>query len=67
MQRFKVEDQVQLAHVLEEVVQALDKDVDEIKQGQRTLGRSGDDDEVERCVVAVGDERGRVVGLGLRC
>jgi hypothetical protein len=41
--------------------------VDEVQEGERAFGRGGDDDEVEGCVVAVGDERGRVVGLGLRC
>jgi hypothetical protein len=39
--------------------------VDQIQQRQRALGGGGDDDEVERGVVAVGDERGRVVGFGL--
>jgi len=37
----------------------------EVQQGERALGGCGDDDEVERGVVPVGYEGGRVVGFGL--
>jgi len=61
MQRFEIEDEVELAHILKETVEGLYEDLDEIEEGERRFGRGGDDDEVEGCVVAVGDERGGVV------
>lgn len=64
VQRLKVEDQIQLAHILKQPVQGLDVDLDQIDQREGRLGRGGDDDEVEGRVVAVGDERGDVVGGG---
>ena len=65
MQRLKVEDQIQLADVFEKAVEGFDEDLDQIEQGERGLRRGGDEDEVERCVVAVCDEGGGVVvGLG---
>lgn len=39
--------------------------MDQIQQRERAFGGCGYDDEIERSVVAIGDERGRVVGLGL--
>lgn len=69
MQRLKIENQVQLAHILKQPVQGFDEDLDEIEEGERGFGGGGDDDEVERGVVPVGDERGSVVvlltGLGV--
>lgn len=59
----KVEDEVELADVLKKTVKRLDVDLDEVHEGERGLGGSGDDDEVERRIVAVGDERRRVRGL----
>lgn len=67
MQRLKIEDQIQFAHILEKIIQALDEHVDQVQQRERAFCGSGDDDEVQRGVMAVRDERGRVVGLGLRC
>lgn len=65
VQRLKVEDQIQLAHVLEQAVEGLDEDLDQVEQGERGLGGRADDDEVEGRVVAVGDDGGRVgVGAG---
>ena len=65
MQRLEVEDEVQLAHVFEQAVEGLDEDLDQVEQGEGGLRRGGDEDEIERCVVAVGDEGGGVVvGLG---
>ena len=66
MQRLEVENQIQFTHILKEIVQALDKHVDQVQQRERALRRRRDDDEVQRGVVAVRDERGRVVRLGLR-
>lgn len=63
MQRLEVEDEVQLAHVLEQAVQRLDEDLDQVEQGERRLGGGADDDEVQRRVVAVGDDGGGV-GVG---
>ncbi|OAQ97517.1 hypothetical protein LLEC1_01948 [Akanthomyces lecanii] len=63
VQRLKVEDEVELADVLKELVERLDVDLDQVDQGERRLGRRRDDDEVERRVVAVRDERGHVVLL----
>lgn len=70
VQCLKVEDEVELAHVLEQAVQRLDVHLDNVDQGQRRLGRRRDDDEVQRRVVAVRYEgrdvvvwfRGRVRG-----
>ena len=59
----KVEDEVELADVLKEAVERLDVDLDEVHEGERGLGGGGDDDKVERRVVAIGDERGRVGGF----
>lgn len=61
MQGLEVEDEVELAHVLEQLVERLDVDLDEVQQGQRRLGRRRDDDEVQGRVVAVRDERRHVV------
>jgi len=38
MQRLEIENQIQLAHILEQVIQALDEDVDEVQEGQGALG-----------------------------
>lgn len=64
MQRLEIEDQIQLADVLEQPIQSLDIDLDEVDQGQRALGAGADDDEVQRGIVAVGDERGDIVVRG---
>lgn len=64
MQGLEVEDQIQLAHVLEQAVERLDEDLYQVEQGEGRLGRGADDDEVEGCVVAVGDEGGGVVVRG---
>lgn len=63
MQALKVEDEVQLAHILEQLVQRLDVDLDQVDQGERRLGGRGDDDEEERRVVPVRHQRGDVVVL----
>ncbi|KAJ8112807.1 hypothetical protein OPT61_g4912 [Boeremia exigua] len=63
VQRLEVEDEVELAHVLEQAVQSLDEDLDQVEQGQRRLGGGGDDDEVEGGVVALGAGAG---GRGAR-
>ena len=64
VQRLEVEDEVELAHVLEHAVEGLDKDLDQVQQGERGLGGGGDDDEAEGRIVAVGDEGGGVVVAG---
>ena len=53
MQCFKVENQIQLAHVLEEAIEGFDEDLDEVEEGEGGFGGGGDEDEVEGCVVAV--------------
>lgn len=63
VQALKVEDEVQLAHVLEQLVQRLDVHLDQVDQGQRRLCGGRDDDEEERRVVPVRHERGDVVLL----
>lgn len=63
VQALEVEDEVQLAHVLEQLVQSLDVHLDQVDQGERRLGGRGDDDEEERRVVPVRHERGDVVVL----
>lgn len=64
MQRLEIEDQIQFAHVFEQVIQAFDEDVDQIEESERRFCGGRDDDEVERCVVAVCYEGGRIVGFG---
>ena len=64
MQRLEVENQIQLADILEQAVEGLDEDLDEIEEGEGGFGGGGDEDEVEGGVVAVGDEGGGVVLLG---
>jgi len=61
MQRLKVEDQIQLAHVLEQAVQGFDEDLDEVEECEGRLGRRAYQDEVEGCVVPVGYQGGGVV------
>lgn len=65
MQRLEVEDQIQLAYVLEKTIEGLDEDLDEIKKRKGRFGGCRYDDEVESRVVAVGDE-GRCVVVGRR-
>ena len=64
MQGFEVEDQVEFAYIFEEAIERLDKDLDEVEEGERRFGGCADDDEVESCVVSVGNERWRVVVRG---
>lgn len=64
MQGLEIENQIELADVLEKAVKGLDEDLNEVEQREWRLSRGGDDDEVECCVVAIGDERGRVVVRG---
>jgi hypothetical protein len=69
MQGLEIEDQIQLADILKQAVQGLDIDLDEVDQGQRALGAGAYDDEIQRGIVAVGDEGRDVVvrcGRGLR-
>jgi hypothetical protein len=61
VQGLEVEDEVELAHVFEHAVEGLDEDLDQVQQGERGLGRGRDDDEVQRRVVPVRHQRGRVV------
>lgn len=55
MQRLEVEDQIEFTDILEQTVKCFDKDLNEIKEGKRRLGRGADDDEVEGCIVSVCD------------
>lgn len=61
MQRFEVEDEIELAHVLEQAIQGLDEDLDQVQQRQGRFGRGADQDEVEGRVVSVCDQRRGVV------
>lgn len=61
MQCLKIEDQVQLANILKQPVQRLNKNLYEIKKRERRLGGGADENEIEGCVVAVGDQGGGVV------
>lgn len=65
VQGLEVEDEVQLADVLEQLVQRLDVHLDQVQQGQGRLGGRRYDDEVQRRVVAVRHE-GRHVVVRLR-
>src|SRR5690349_1296481 len=64
MQRFEVEDEVELADIFKEAVERLHEDLDQIEKGEGRFGGGAYDDEVEGSVVSVGDERRRVVVLG---
>jgi hypothetical protein len=70
VQRLKVKDQIQLAHVLKQPIQRFHVYLDQIYQRQRTLRARADNDKVQRRIVAVGDE-GRYVVVrrrgGVRC
>lgn len=55
MQGFEAKDQIELADILEQSIEGLNKDLDEVQQGKRRLGRGGDQNEVECSVVSVGD------------
>ena len=63
MQRLEIEDQIQLAHVLEQSIQGFHEDLNQIQECKRRLGGGGDEDEVERGVVAVGHERWSIILL----
>lgn len=67
MECFEIENQVQLAHIFEKAVEGLHEDLNEIEESQRGLSRGRNDDEVERRIVAVGDERGSIVVRGGGC
>ncbi len=68
MQRLKVEDQIQFTDVLEKAVEGFDEDLDQVEQAEGRFGGRRDHNEVEGCVVAIGNEgRGVVVGLGGGC
>lgn len=53
VQRLEIENQVQLAHILKQPVQRLDKHLDQIQQRQRRFRRRADQDKVQRRVVSV--------------
>lgn len=63
MHRLEVEYQVQLAHVAEQPVQALDEYLDQVEQREGGFRGCGDEDEVEGGVVAVRDLGGGVEGV----
>ena len=67
MQRLEVEYQVQLADILKQPVQTLDKDLDQIQQCKRRLGARADQDEVECGVVSVCDQGRRIILRLERC
>ncbi len=54
MQCLEVEDQVQLAHVLKQPIECFDENLDQVEESERGLCGSGDEDEIESCVVTVG-------------
>src|SRR5690606_38531433 len=66
MKGLEVENQVQLADILEQSIKRFDKHLDEIQQSERTLGRRGYHDEVERRVVAISNERWGICMYRLR-
>lgn len=66
MKRLEVEDEIQLANILEEAVQGLYEDLDEVKKRERGLGGGRYDDEIQGCVVSICDERGGIVVRGCR-
>ena len=63
MQCLEIENQIQLAYILKEAVESLDKNLDEVEQGERGLGRGADEDEVEGSVVAIRHQRRSIGGL----
>lgn len=68
MHGFEIEDQIQLAHVVEKAVQGFYENLDEVEEGEGGFGGGAYQDEVEGCVVPVcdlGGEVGVYCGLGL--
>lgn len=61
VQRLKVEDEVQLAHVFKEAIQRLDIDLYQVDERERGLGRRRYYDEVKGSVMPVRDQRWYVV------
>lgn len=61
MQCLEIEDQIELADILEQAIERLNEDLDQIEQRERRLGGGGNYYEVQGCVVAVGYEGRRVV------
>lgn len=66
MQRLKIKDEVQFAYILKKAIKCLYEDLNKVKKSEGRLGRSGNDNKVQRRVVAVSDEGGRVVMWGAR-
>lgn len=63
MERFKVEDEIELADILEQPIEGLDVHLDQVDQRKRRFGGGRDDDEVESRIMSVGHERGYIVVL----
>ena len=66
VQGLEIEDQIKFTHVLEESIKGLDKDLYEVKECQRGLGRRADKDEVKGGVVTIGYERWSIIVCGAR-
>lgn len=63
MQRLEVEDEIQLADILKQLIQRLDVYLYQVDQRERRLRRRRDDDEVERRIMAVRHQRRHVALL----
>ena len=69
MHSLEIENQIQLADVIEQAVEGLDEDLDKVKESERGFGGGADKDEVEGCIVPIGDVGGVigiVAGIGRR-
>ena len=62
MHSLEIENQIQLANIVEQHVQGLDEDLNKVEKSEWGFGGGADEDEVEGCVVTVRDITG-VVGI----
>ena len=62
MHSLEIENQIQLADVVEQAVEGLHEDLDKVEESEGRLGGGADKDEVEGRIVSIGDVGG-VIGI----
>lgn len=60
MHSLEIENQIQLADVVEQAVKGLDEDLDKVEESEGGFGGGADKDEVEGRIVPIGDVGGAV-------
>ena len=61
MERFEIEDQIQLTYIFEQPVKGLDKDLDEVEKSEGRLCGCTNEDKVEGSIMSVCYEGGCVI------